>query len=314
MVHVGGRLCPVTDRFDDENDELLPFGRAPRPAADDELATRVRELFVPPTDADWMVSGLDRLDVGAALDGADVTSLLVDASHVVMTLRDEVLRGNQPQQAVADESPAPARQRTEPATLRRGQFRAHPLRVQGIPTTIEATVEHMPFDWVELADGGLAIDVRHDEPSRRRDDSRVRLLVGTDVAQAVRTFLGTLRPALKEERMGIDRERVTLRQLGRRKVRFDVRARLKWRLLRVKGSFAGVLEVDRRNVLTLTKTRIGFTNPLLWLPGWALNRMAKPHLEKSVDLDAQLGTWRIDDLDIKAGGRVQIEVVLAPRA
>lgn len=295
-----------------ESEDLIPFGNAPRPTTNDEFARRLVDALQPdPAASGWSLRGAAP-QVSAELQGADVASLVVDVTGLVV----EQAPGASTREPLSEPPPADrttTRLRTEPAALHRAQLRARPIHVQGVPVTIEAEGVDLPLDWVHLAGGGLAIDVPVDQPERLRTGSAVRLRVRADVAPVVRAMAGAARPGLAAEGIRLERERLSLRQLGPRRVRFEGRARVRWKIFRLRATVSGLLAVDEHLVLGLSDFRLRVSNPLLNLAFHGFFRELAAELQQSVDLNDSLAPWTIRHLRMRAGRRVEVDLELRPR-
>lgn len=295
-----------------ESEGLIPFGDSPRPTTSDEFARRLVDALQPdPVASGWSLRGTAP-EVSAELLGTDVASLVVGATGSVL----EQAPGASTRKPLSEPPPADrttARLRTEPAVLRQAQLRARPLHVQGVPVTIEAEGRDLPLAWVHLAGGGLAIDVPVDQPDRLRTGSAVRLRVRADVAPIVHAMAHAARPGLAAEGIRLDRERLSLRQLGPGRVRFDGRARVRWKILRLRASVSGVLAVDERHVLRLSRFRLRVSNPLLNLAFRGFVRELATELQQPMDLNEGLAPWSIRHLRVRAGRRVEVDLELRPR-
>lgn len=294
-----------------EPEALIPFGDSPRPTTSAEFAHRLVDALRPdPATSGWSLRE-GSPEVIAELQGADVASLVVDATGLAFEQAPGAPTNEAQSEPPADRTTA--RLRTEAAVLRQAELRARPLHVQGVPLTIEAEGRDLPLDWVDLADGGLAIDVPVDQPARLATGSMIRLRVRADVAPAVQAMADAARPGLAAEGIRLDGERLSLRQLGPRRVRFDGRARVRWKILRLRASVSGVLAVDERHVLRLSHFRLRVSNPLLNLAFRGFVRELATELQQSVDLNEGLAPWTIRHLRVSAGRRAELDLELRPR-
>lgn len=250
--------------------------------------------------------------MSAELQGADVSSLVVDATGLLFE-QDPGASAPGPVSGPSPVNRPGVRLRTEPATLSRAELRARPVLVQGVPVTIEAEGRDIPIDWVDLADGRLVVDLPVDQPARLGTGSALRLKVRTEVAPAVRAMADAARPGLAAEGIRLDREHLSLRQLGPRRVRFDGRARVRWKIFRQRVKISGVLAVDERHVLGLSHFRVRVSNPLLNLAFRGFVRELATELQQSVDLNEGLAPWTIRHLRVRAGRRAELDLELRPR-
>lgn len=127
--------------------DIVPLGSLPRPTSGDDLATRVRTALQ--TGAGVADESAQRLQVAATLDGADVATLDVDLTGVVVSPREAKVA----RERAASFAPTSR----EPGTIRRLRVEAHPVTVSGAPVDVLVDVADVPFEWVEGAQSELGL-------------------------------------------------------------------------------------------------------------------------------------------------------------
>lgn len=299
--------------------EFLVIGRSARPTTGSELEQLLRPFLSDDiVDGDGSVEGLDRATISAAMRDPDVTSLVVDLTDVSMRFEDHPVAPTDPDRDdTADATPdePPPVLRTRAAHLVRGTIRAHPILLQGVPVSIDATAENVSFEWAELEGGFLGIRIGGGKRRMggRRRRPLVRLRAGTDVGIVARTVAGLARAEARNEGIQIDREHLKLKSLGHRRLRIEASARVRKRWFRGTYTLRTTLTINRHNVARLSRTRITSRNPLTHLGLRVLRSRINKEIQQPVKLDEIMAHWSIQDIRIRAGRRLEVDVrLLAP--
>ena len=282
--------------------DFLRVGDAPRPSASQELGRRIRDAFLSELIAGpgTMAREAEKLKVDVSLQGADIDALHIDASGLVIHLRGA---------EVDDDDETAEVERREPAVARRATFAALPLRFQDVPLDIEATAVNVPIEWLELDDGGLAVGMPEEMTTRSRRAVRLQLSVAVNPDDVVEAIMRFLRADLAEvDSVHIDREKFTLKQLGPRRFRIGLSARVRWKFLGPTLRARTELRIDNRFVVRLLRTKIASSNPLLAVVLRVFRRRITQDLKKPIDLNQHLRPLVLRRLHIDAGPtRVRVE-------
>ena len=275
----------------------VPFGPAPRPTSDAEIVARVRELlstFGPPD-----VRGLDQVDIAAHLDGADLSSLVVDATGVALGVaRSRPVR--LPSVDVAHR---------EPGVVRTFELAAHPASVADVPVDVEVAASNLHFSWGTTAENQLVIEVRptsDDEPvvgSARISAPR------KDIEGAARTALGE---ALREKGLKLTALDIELENRGPRALSLRATAKVQKSVMRAAVTATATASIDDALVLSISDARLVGSNPLVdGLLAPFRSRIAAQG-ERTVDLAALLPAGvSVSDVSVVAGAEsVVVSVTL----
>ena len=259
--------------------KTIPLGSAPRPTTGDELAERVRSTIAE------QAGGSAAVRVSASIDGADIPSLELDLSGLVVP-----------------DSP-PASRRTAVRARERGvvgklSIEAHPVTVDGVPLDVTAEAENVPFSWVEGTDGSLAAELVEPTPEAPLVGAGRVAAPRTAVAAAVERRAAVLVAAqgLKLTKLDLD-----VTSQGPRAVTVAVRAQLRKGILSATATGGAHATIGDDLVLTLSDVTATSGNPLVA----ALLVAAKGRLQalegRRIDLGAQLPRGvRIVDVQIEA--------------
>lgn len=291
--------------------DFTRIGDAPRPSTSQDLGRRIRDGFLTELIADpgTTVRDAEKLRVDAKLQGANVDALHINASGVVIDVAVDTTAGHLPGTEVdADKEIAEVTNR-ERAVARQSTFVARPLRFQDVPMDIEATAMNVPFEWLELNDGGLALEIPEEMTTRSRRAVRLQLSVAVSPDDVVEAIMRFLRADLAEvDGIRIDREKFTLTQLGPRRFRIDLSARVRWKFLGPKLRASTELRIDNRFVLRLRRTKVTSSNPLLAMVLRVFRRRITHDLKKPIDLNQHLRPLVLRRLRIHADPiRVRVE-------
>lgn len=306
---VGLRLVPMT--------EFVRVGETPRPSNAQELERRVRDAILEQLGADpgTTVRGAEHLSVHAELEGTNIVVIKVDASLVEIDAETESNESTPRQEitpaggAEVDEESSKATHR-ETGMLRHGAFTAVPLRFQGVPAAIEVTAANVPFEWLELDDGGLALGMPDHMSTTVRGAARLHLRVSADPDDLLTAIMRVLRLELAEGGgIHVDREKLTLKQLGPRRVRVGLSARLRWKLMRPTLHARTELHIDTQYVARLRRTRLTSTNVVVAVVLRVMRPRINRELSKPLDLRESLSFLTLRRLRVEAGSnRVMLEI------
>lgn len=296
-------------------DNALPLGATPRPTTSEELERLLLDGFrtLREVDADWKIQGGEHLRVNAILRGADVEALTIDATGIELRLPGGDMPERPEPEGLTEPAQSPEPVHRESATLRRATLRALPLLVQGVGIEIEAEAQNAPFDWLELPGDQLAVAPREDLRDRFGHRSRISLRVGADRDAILPAILAPIREEATRDGIHLSRERITLHQLGPRRIRIGGRVRVRWRLLAATYRGSVEVHVDNAYVLRMRLVKLSSTNLvaaaiLLALRGRIRRTLAEEL--KPVDLNAALAPWNLRQLKLRADRRVEVKVEL----
>lgn len=296
----------------------MPLGPGPRPASGDELAGAIRELlFEDAEQVEWLVSGAERTQVRAHMEGPNIRSLTVDLTGVMadFNLDAPPPPPEEEAQEAVEPPPAPAVVSNEAATLARATLRGSPVHIQGVPVMFEASAENVRFEWLELADGASA--VRLPEPERRwfrgRSSSRVSLRLGAGVDDFLAAVAEMARMAIKEAEVPLrfQEERLSITTSRPGRMRIDGSVRLRWKIFRPRFRIRTTLRIGKRHVIRLSGTKFSSSNPFVHAGLWLFRRRMNKELHQSFDLAQELSPWTITGLAVRAGKRIELDVQLA---
>lgn len=291
--------------------DVLRLGDAPRPSTDRELERRVHDAVLTAFTAEpgSHVRGVEHMRVQSHVRGSDVTACHVDISGVELTFPSDAPTSN-PDEAGLDDVTVAVRDR-ETGMLREGSISGAPVLLQGVAVNFEVRAANVPIDWLTLADGGLGLSVPKELTRKSRRAVRLRCRVQTNPEEFLRVFMDAVRTEFSEVRgLHADREKLTLKQLGPRRVRIDLRVRLRWKFLRPSFRVRTEVHIDNRFVARLRRTRITSSNLLLSAALRVLRGRINRELRTPVDLNEALAPFSLSRLRITAGSsQVVLEVV-----
>lgn len=292
-------------------DNFTRIGDAPRPSSSQELGRRIRDELLTQLTADpgSTALGIENVRVDVTMHGASIDALLVDASGVAIDIASDTTQAHLPAAGVDDGADDPAVASRESAVLRRGTFAAHPLRIQHVSLDLEATAVNVPFEWLELDDGGLALGIPEEMNTRSRRAVRLHLRVAVNPDDVFQAIMRVLRADIADlEGAHIDRERFSFTQLRARRFRIELSARVRWKFLRPTLRTSIELQMDNRFVVRLRRVKITSSNPLLMLVLRVFRRRITRDIRKPIDLKEHLRPLALRSLTIHSDGtRVVVE-------
>jgi len=274
--------------------DILPLGRAPRPATGTDLADRIRAAASEQVGGQVDVSALQ---VRASLDGPSVPSLEIDLTGLVVAGARK-----------APPAPAPVvvRER-EAGVVHRLTVDAHPITVEGVPVDVRAEAEQVRFSWVEGVDGSLALELVEPTPDAP--------LVGTLRVAAPQEQLKAAIQRVAEQvaasqGLKLTRLDVDLTSKGSRAVTVSARAQLRKGILSATATGGANATIDDSLVLTLSDVTATSGNPIVAAVLTAARGRLQALEGRRIDLGAQLPPGvRIVDLRLEVGP----EIVLTAR-
>ncbi|WP_028048561.1 hypothetical protein [Cellulomonas sp. URHD0024] len=226
----------------------VPFGPAPRPTSDTEIASRVRELLS--TLGQPGVRGLDQVTVTAHLDGADVSSLLVDASGVVVGLD----RADPVHLASVDVT------HREPATVRTFELVAHAASVAEVPVDVAVAASDLRFAWATTSDGHLFVEVQppsEDDPVVGTARVSARL---EDLEGAARVVLAA---ELEARGLNLTALDIELENRGPRELLVRASATVQKSIMRAAVTLTADASIDDALVLSIRDPKLVGSNPIV---------------------------------------------------
>lgn len=279
------------------------IGNAPRPSTSQDLGRRIRDSVLTEliTTPGTTVREAENLQVDAMLEGVNVDTLHMDASGVMIDVAVDTTIAHLPEGVVEDGTDIAEVMHRESAVARRVAFVARPLHFQGVPLDTEATAVNVPFEWLELDDGGLALSSPAEMTTRSRRAVRLNLRVAVNPDDVFQAIMRVLRADLTDvEGFHIDREKFVFTQRGVRRFTIALSARVRWKFLRPTMRFRTELQMDNRFVVRLRRVKLTSSNPLLALALRVFRRRITRELKKPLDLKEQLRPLALRSLRVQA--------------
>lgn len=277
--------------------DILPLGTAPRPATDAELSARLRDALV--ASAGVEPASVPRVQVAATSSGADVPTLAVNLTGVVLSPREARAAQGAAGFAVA---------RRERGTIGSLSVDAHPVTVVGAAADVRVEATGVPFEWVEGVGGELGVvGVEPDEAHPVHGSARVAIPV-RDLEAAAERIASQLAAA-----NGLRLTRLDLRvtPAGRNGVGVVAEAQVKKSLLSATVEAAMTATVDDALGVTVTDVRVSSRNPVVAALLVAVRSKVERYDGRRVDLVAELPAGlRLTDVSVTVGD----DVVLTARA
>lgn len=278
--------------------DFLPLGPAPRPTTGDDLAARVRRLL---TDAAGPgVTSLDRAQIAAELDGADVASFDIDLTGVAF--------GTSHEQPDTSAWKAPEADRREEAVVRRLRVEAHPLTAVDLPVDVTAEAEGLRFAWVEGTDG--TVGAQPIEPDDAHPVSgHARVVV--DRRGLTGTLHGILAVALSSQGVTLTDLDVRIDSHGPRAARVRVDAKVRKSFLAASAQATASASVDENMILTVDDVQLTSGNPLVSAMLGMVRSRVEAVANRRIDLQAALPPGvRLTDVRLDAGEQLVLSARL----
>ncbi len=280
------------------------------PENQDAVVRWVRASMRP--DDDVEVQGLEGVRVSAALDGAALEQLTVDATRASLTIR--FLEGTS----------GTAERDREPRELSRvaggrGSLRlvASPVQVQGFPVELDAQVQNAPVDWVEYAqpvrpgrpESARALEIARDGAGMT---GAARLSMrADDLAPLVKAVVG---PPLRSLRIRLRRLDLDLAQEGPDGLRVDASAAVRWRLLGASARGSALLDVSPDGIVTVRDLQLQSRHPVIAVALRATRRALRRAIGRTYDLNAGLADEglapRLHDVRVSVGAELAVSARL----
>ncbi|MEG3614991.1 hypothetical protein [Isoptericola haloaureus] len=280
-------------------DALLPLGTAPRPDSDQDLAARLRAALV--GLAGDRVQGLDAAKILPVLDGADVASLDLDLTDVVVGMPTG-----------AQDKPEPWRPQVterEAAALRTLRIDAHPMVAVDLPVDLTTEITGLQFSWVTAADDTVGVEFV--EPT---DDSPVsghaRVAVSRDGLAG--TVQGLLAVALSGNGIALNDFDLQVEQAGPREASLRIEAGIKKSFLSATVTATASASVDDAMVLTIGDVELSSGNPIVGAMLGAIRGRLEAAAGRKIDLSASLPPGvQLADVQIDVGEDIVLTAQLA---
>ncbi|WP_278237014.1 hypothetical protein [Isoptericola sp. AK164] len=280
-------------------DALLPLGTAPRPDSDQDLAARLRAALV--GLAGDRVQGLDAAKILPVLDGADVASLDLDLTDVVVGMPTG-----------AQDKPAPWRPEVtgrEAAALRTLRIDAHPMVAVDLPVDLTAEITGLQFSWVTAADETVGVEFV--EPT---DDSPVsghaRVAVSRDGLAG--TVQGLLAVALSGNGIALNDFDLQVEQAGPREASLRIEAGIKKSFLSATVTATASASIDDAMVLTIGDVELSSGNPIVGAMLGAIRGRLEAAAGRKIDLSTSLPPGvQLADVQIDVGEDIVLTAQLA---
>ncbi|MFC8798478.1 hypothetical protein ACFT2C_12160 [Promicromonospora sp. NPDC057138] len=305
--------------MDEPAPDLLPLGPAPRPADGADLAARIRTALA--DELGGRAAGLDQASVTAVLDGADVASVDLDLSGVVVSVDGAAGQagpagGAGPagpgsrEKADATKRWNPEIVRREPATLRRVRVDAHPLVAVDLPVDVTAELEGLRFDWVEGSDG--RVGVQPVEPTEAHPVSG-HARIAVDKAGLVATARGLLTVVLLQQGVTLTGLDVDLVSRGPRAAALRVDAAIKKGMfLSARVQATASVSVDDDMVLAVRDVQLASGNPLVAALLGTVKGRVEAATSRDLDLAERLPDGvRLADVRLEVGRELVVSARLA---
>jgi hypothetical protein len=248
MATLGSSLVTPHD-VADHRPEPLALGTAPRPTTGRDLADRLTDALR--AAAGGAAQGLDRARINAMVDGADVTSLEVDLTGVVVGT-DHRTAGVEPWH--------PQVQSREEARVHRLRLDAHPLMAVDLPVDVIVELEGLRFAWVEGTDGRVGV-----EPLEPSDAAPVagHARVAVDKQGLIGTAHGLLAVALASQGVQLVGFDLDVRQQGPRAASLVIDAKIRRGFISASAQATASASIDEHMVLTVGDIRVSSGNPFV---------------------------------------------------
>ncbi|MGW2091291.1 hypothetical protein [Promicromonospora sukumoe] len=287
----------------------IPLGTAPRPALGVDLEARIRATLT--EELGGQALGLDRAPITAELDGADITSAVIDLSGVVVSLPQAAQPGHHPGQATPDTKGwHPEIVAREPGTLHHLRVDAHQLVAVDLPVDITAEVTNLRFDWVDGADGRVGIqpvepDADHPVSGHAR--------VAVDKAGLVMTARGVLAVVLQQQGITLTALDLDLVSQGPRAATLRVDAAIKKGVfLSARVQATASVSIDENMVLAVRGVQLGSSNPLVAALLGTVRGKVEAATSRDIDLAEKLPDGvRLADVRLDVGQELVVSARLA---
>ncbi|MFE7508641.1 hypothetical protein [Promicromonospora sp. NPDC057488] len=295
----------------------IPLGSAPRPALGADLEARIRATLA--DEVGGQALGLDRAPITAELDGADITSAVIDLSGVVVRLPEAAGQPAQPtypaqaghagrpghsaQPASGDKRWRPEVVRREPGNLHHLRLDAHQLVAVDLPVDITAELTDLRFDWVEGADGRVGIqpvepDADHPVSGHAR--------VAVDKAGLVATVRGVAAVVLLQQGITLTALDLDVVSQGPRAATLRIDAAIKKGIfLSARVQATASVSLDENLVLAVRDVQLNSGNPIVAALLGTVRGKVEAATSRDIDLAEKLPDGvRIADVRLDVGAQL----------
>lgn len=296
----------------------IPLGSAPRPALGADLEARIRATLA--DEVGGQALGLDRAPITAELDGADITSAVIDLSGVVVRLPEAATQPVQPtypaqaghpaQPASDDKRWRPEVVRREPGNLHHLRLDAHQLVAVDLPVDITAELTDLRFDWVEGADGRVGIqpvepDADHPVSGHAR--------VAVDKAGLVATVRGVAAVVLQQQGITLTALDLDVVSQGPRAATLRIDAAIKKGIfLSARVQATASVSIDENLVLAVRDVQLNSGNPIVAALLGTVRGKVEAATSRDIDLAEKLPDGvRIADVRLDVGAQLVASARLA---
>lgn len=286
----------------------IPLGTAPRPALGADLEARIRATLA--DEVGGQALGLDQAPITAELDGADISSAVIDLSGVVVRLPEAPAQpvhnarpGHPAQPASAAKGWHPDVVGREPGTLRHLRVDAHHLVAVDLPVDITAELTNLRFDWVEGADGRVGIQPV--EPSADHPVSG-HARVAVDKEGLVTTARGVLTVVLLQQGITLTGLDLDVVSQGPRAATLRVDAAIKKGVfLSARVQATASVSIDENMVLAVRDVQLGSGNPLVAALLGTIRGKVEAATSRDIDLAEKLPDGvRLADVRLDVGREI----------
>lgn len=258
------------------------------------------------------LTGLEDVEITAALTGYDLEHLTLDATGTKITI--DLQSPPVPATARTTEASEPEIIARERGTAKSFRVTARPVRIERSPLHVDVQAFDVPILWLtaaEPADPAVPESIHALVP----DDDQGRLSGTFRVAIATKDLApliaSTARPMLREGGVRLGRLRLDVRGSGAAGLRIDAYAGLRWKLLMVSVRAEARIEVSRDAVITIRDLALGSRNLLVKVALLFARKHVRRVIGRTIDLNqaiAEDGTSiRVHDLRVDAGEQLSIE-------
>ncbi|MFD7307950.1 hypothetical protein [Promicromonospora sp. NPDC059942] len=290
----------------------IPLGTAPRPTFGVDLEARIRATLT--DELGGQALRLDHAPITAELDGADITSAVIDLSGVAVSLPQAAQAGHPHHAAHPGHHTGPqaARERagwhpeviaSERGTLHHLRIDAHRLVAVDLPVDITAELTNLRFDWVEGSDGRVGIQPV--EPSADHPVSG-HARVAVDKAGLVATARGVLTVVLLQQGITLTGLDLDVVSQGPRAATLRVDAAIrKGVFLSARVQATASVSIDENMVLAVRDVQLGSGNPLVAALLGTIRGKVEAATSRDIDLAEKLPDGvRLADVRLDVGREI----------
>lgn len=291
-------MAPATDGPSD----FLVLGAAPRPSTAaqlDEMLTSVLQLIA--RESVGSISGMEKVTVHSALDGADVSTLTLDLTGLTI--------------GVATTEPPTSTyetfgevQSSEEAMVRDFRVRANPLVFQGVEFVIDGTVEALKFQWAVDENSRLGVGPSAEGTGRLR----IQLHAETNQDALVAAATELLEAQLVDSGVTVSDLDVELTSTGPRAATVVASAKVRKGILGASATFKAQASIDDQMVLRVTEPQLSSRNPIVAGLLLVTRDRINDAVASPIDLNASLPAGlRLTDVTLDLGERIRVDLRFA---